>query len=85
MPNVAALLKEEMRRRLSRREGRRQLAGMKKASVQYRHHIAALRRQVSNLLRQRFMGSRLRKVDATLRAYEEATDVPPSKGTSTSI
>jgi DNA-binding XRE family transcriptional regulator len=51
MPNVAALLKEEITR-LSRREVRRQLAGMKKASAQYRHHIAALRRQMSHLLRQ---------------------------------
>ena len=51
MPNVAALLKEEITR-LSRKEVRRQLAGMKKASAQYRHHIAALRRQISNLLRQ---------------------------------
>ena len=51
MSNVAALLKEEITR-LSRKEVRRQLAGMKKASAQYRHHIAALRRQISNLLRQ---------------------------------
>ena len=45
MPNVAALLKEEITR-LSRKEVRRQLAGMKKASAQYRRHIAALRRQI---------------------------------------
>jgi DNA-binding transcriptional regulator YiaG len=51
MPNIAALLKEEITR-LSKKEVRRQLAGMKKASVQYRHHIAALRRQIGNLLRQ---------------------------------
>jgi DNA-binding transcriptional regulator YiaG len=51
MPNVAALLKEEITR-LSRKEVRRQLAGIKKASAQYRHHIAALRRQISHLLRQ---------------------------------
>jgi len=51
MPNVAALLKEEITR-LSRKEVRRQLAGVKKASAQYRHHIAALKRQISNLLRQ---------------------------------
>jgi DNA-binding transcriptional regulator YiaG len=51
MPNVAALLKEEITR-LSRKEVRRQLAGMKKASAQYRQHIAALRRQIRDLLRQ---------------------------------
>jgi hypothetical protein len=32
-----------------------------------------------------FMGSRLRKVDATLRANEEVTDVPHRKASSTSI
>ena len=51
MPNVAALLKEEITR-LSRKEVRRQLVGMKKASAQYRQHIAALRRQIRDLLRQ---------------------------------
>lgn len=51
MPNVAALLKEEITR-LSRKEVRRQLATMKKASVQSRRHIAALRRQLGRLERQ---------------------------------
>jgi hypothetical protein len=51
MPNVAALLKEEITR-LSRREVRRQMAGMKKASAQYRRRIAALRRQIGSLARQ---------------------------------
>jgi len=51
MPNIGALLKEEITR-LSRKEVRRQLAGMKKASAQYRRHIAALRRQTGSLERQ---------------------------------
>ena len=51
MPNVAALLKEEITR-LSRKEVRRQLAGTKKASAQYRHHIAALKRQIGSLERE---------------------------------
>jgi len=51
MPNLAALLKEAITR-LSRREVRRQLGGMKKASAQYRRHIAALRRQIGSLERQ---------------------------------
>ncbi len=51
MPNVGAVLKEEIAR-LSRKELRRQLGGMKKASAQYRRHIAALRRQIGSLERQ---------------------------------
>ena len=51
MPNVGAVLKEEITR-LSRKELRRQLAGMRKASVQYRRHIAALRRQIGSVERQ---------------------------------
>ncbi len=48
MPNIGSVLKEEISR-LARRELRGQVAGMKKASAQYRRHIAALRRQVAKL------------------------------------
>jgi DNA-binding transcriptional regulator YiaG len=48
MPNIGAVLKEEISR-LARRELRGQVAGMKKASAQYRKHIAALKRQVARL------------------------------------
>jgi DNA-binding XRE family transcriptional regulator len=51
MPNVGAILKEEITR-LSRKEQRRKLAGMKKASAQYRRYIAALRRQIRSVGRQ---------------------------------
>lgn len=51
MPNVGAVLKEEIGR-LSRKEVRRQLAGIKKPSAQYRRHIAVLRRQIGSLVRQ---------------------------------
>jgi DNA-binding XRE family transcriptional regulator len=51
MPNIGALLKQEIAR-LSRREIRAQVNATKKASAQYRHHIAALRRQVATLERQ---------------------------------
>jgi DNA-binding transcriptional regulator YiaG len=51
MPNVGAILKEEITR-LSRKELRRQLGGMKKASAQARRHIAALRRQIGGLEQQ---------------------------------
>jgi len=51
MPNIATVLKQEIAR-LSRREARGQVSTLKKASNQYRHNIAALKRQVSKLERQ---------------------------------
>ena len=51
MPNIGALLKQEIAR-LSRREIRAQVQATKKASSQYRRHIATLKRQVTTLERQ---------------------------------
>ena len=51
MPNIGALLKQEIAR-LSRREIRGQVQATKKASAQYRRHIATLRRQIATLERQ---------------------------------
>lgn len=51
MPNIATLLKDEISR-LSRREIRRQIETMRKASAQYRRSIAALKRQAGKLERQ---------------------------------
>jgi DNA-binding transcriptional regulator YiaG len=48
MPNIGAVLKQEIAR-LSRREIRAELQATKKASAQYRRHIAALKRQVATL------------------------------------
>jgi DNA-binding transcriptional regulator YiaG len=48
MANIGALLKAEITR-LSRREIRKELAVLKKASVAARHHVAALKRQVAAL------------------------------------
>lgn len=48
MPNIGALLRQEISR-LSRREIRGQVQATKKASAQYRRHIAALKRQVAIL------------------------------------
>ena len=45
MPNLAGVLKEEIRR-LARKELRTELAGLKKASTQYRRDIAGLRREL---------------------------------------
>lgn len=51
MPNIGAVLKQEIAR-LSRREIRGEVEATRKASAQYRRHIAALRRQVATLERQ---------------------------------
>jgi len=51
MPNVGALLKQEMAR-IARKESRAEVRGTKRASAQHRRSIATLKRQVSNLERQ---------------------------------
>lgn len=51
MPNIAAVLREEIVR-LARKELRSQTDGLKKASTQYRRDIARLKRQVRQLERQ---------------------------------
>ena len=50
MPNIASLLKQEITR-LSRKEIRHEVAGIKKASATYRRDIAALKRQMAELQR----------------------------------
>jgi len=50
MPNIGALLKEEISR-LSRRQVRSQVEATKKASAQHRRNIAALKSQVATLER----------------------------------
>ncbi|HJU22812.1 MAG TPA: helix-turn-helix domain-containing protein [Casimicrobiaceae bacterium] len=50
MPNIGAVLKQEIAR-LSRREIRGEVQATKKASAQYRRHIAGLRRQIAALER----------------------------------
>ncbi len=51
MPNIAALLKEEIAR-LSRKQVRGQVETVRKAAGQHRHDIASLKRQVAKLERQ---------------------------------
>jgi DNA-binding transcriptional regulator YiaG len=51
MPNLAAVLKDEVRR-LARKEIRSESAVLRKASAQYRRDIAALKRQVAEQSRQ---------------------------------
>lgn len=48
MPNIAALLKDEISR-LSRKEIRRQMLPVRKASAAHRRHIAALKREIARL------------------------------------
>lgn len=51
MPNIAAVLKDEIAR-IARKEVRAQTGNFKNASSQYRAHIAALRRRVDELERE---------------------------------
>ena len=51
MPNIAALLKDEIAR-IARKEVRAQTEDVRKASVQYRTHIAGLRRRIDELERE---------------------------------
>lgn len=51
MPNIGAVLREEITR-LSKRVSRAQVEAIKKASTQQRRQIAALRREVTQLARQ---------------------------------
>lgn len=51
MPNVAALLKEEITR-LARREVRVETTKLAKASATYRHDIATLKRRIAELERE---------------------------------
>lgn len=57
MPNIAAVLKEEVAR-VARREIRAQTEDMRKASAQHRAHIAALRRRIETLEKQLKQASR---------------------------
>jgi len=50
MPNIAAVLKEEIVR-LARKEIRRQTSVLRRASAQYRRDIAEMKRRVSDLQR----------------------------------
>ena len=51
MPNIASVLKDEVVR-LAKKEVRKEVEGLKKASAQYRSDIAALKRQVAALEKQ---------------------------------
>ena len=50
MPNIAAVLKEEISR-LARKEARQQTAALHRASAQYRKDIAEMKRRIAELQR----------------------------------
>jgi DNA-binding transcriptional regulator YiaG len=71
MPNIAAVLKSEIGR-IARKEVRTETQDLKKASVQYRSHIAALRRRIESLERQLKRATRGKARPAA--AAEESSD-----------
>jgi DNA-binding transcriptional regulator YiaG len=70
MPNIAALLKDEIAR-IARKEVRVQTEDVRKASAQYRSHIATLRRRIEELEREL---KRTRKNSARNEAAPENDD-----------
>lgn len=70
MPNIAAILKEEIVR-LARKELRSELEGIKKASAQYRSDIAALKRRVADLEKQ--LARRVKKESGKEASAEETS------------
>lgn len=75
MPNVAALLKQEITR-LARKEVRGTAGTLKRTTVQQRHAIAALRRQIAELQRQLAqLGRRLAKGAAAAPSAPETPKV----------
>ena len=79
MPNIAVVLKGELAR-LARKETRAEVAELRKASSQYRSHIAALRRRIEAMERQL---KRLSKTSGRAKAAAESMLPPASKYAST--
>ena len=73
MPNIAAVLREEISR-LSRKEIRGQIDATRKATTQHRHHLATLKRQVAQLERQ--VALLARKVSDTRQAVSAVSTAP---------
>lgn len=77
MPNIASVLKDEIAR-IARKEVRREIASLKKATTTYRSEIAALKRRAQSLeraLKRAMRGSRAKGDDARSSA-EQAEDGP---------
>ena len=74
MPNIASILKDEIVR-LARKEVRKEVEGLRRASAQYRSEIAALKRQVVALEKQQ---ARLSKAGAK-KGAAGTEEEPPTK------
>jgi DNA-binding transcriptional regulator YiaG len=76
MPNIAAVLKDEIAR-IARKEVRVQTEEFKKSSAQYRAHIAALRRRVDDLERQlKRVGKSAARSSSSADADEDSSGTP---------
>lgn len=75
MPNIAAVLKDEIAR-IARKEVRAQTAEFKKSSAQHRSHIATLRRRIEDLERQLKRASKAGRGAAAAPAEEEPQGTP---------
>ncbi|HEY0826202.1 MAG TPA: helix-turn-helix domain-containing protein [Ramlibacter sp.] len=76
MPNIAAVLKDEIAR-IARKEVRAQTGDFKKTSAQYRSTIAALRRRVDELERQlKRVGKSSARAPQADAGDEESTGTP---------
>lgn len=69
MPNIANILREEIKR-ISRRELKQQTAVLQRASAQYRRDIAALKREVARL--ERSLKQQRRSGQATVAVAKQA-------------
>lgn len=79
MPNLAGVLKDEIRR-LARKEIRAELGATKKASAQYRREIAALKRQLRDQSKEINALKRQRAKAGTRDKVEEGVTVRFSPG-----
>lgn len=70
MPNIAAVFKAEIAR-IARKEVRTQTDEIRKASAQYRSHIAALRRRIDDLERKLKRASKTGAAPAAAQEEEE--------------
>lgn len=77
MPNIAAVLKEEIRR-LARREIRQQISKTRRAAAQHRREIARLKRQLS-LQEQKLRALESREgLDKTATPADAENGIPPT-------
>ncbi|MBK7292250.1 MAG: helix-turn-helix transcriptional regulator [Holophagaceae bacterium] len=72
MPNIASILKDEIVR-LARKEMRKELEGLRKASAQYRSDIAGLKRRVADLEKQVSRAAKKAPGTATSKTTDESS------------